>query len=133
MTMPLKRHWIYIRFMALAVVVFASQAWAQADKSEDIDSQIEGLRADVRADKTKIIGEAMRFTPKESEAFWPIYKRYEAASSDLNDERVNLIKEYAEKFSTLTDSDAKSMSKKAFDLESRQADLKREYFDDFNK
>jgi hypothetical protein len=120
-------------FLALAIIAFASQAWSQANQSADIDSQIEALRSDVRADKTKIIGDAMRFTPKESEAFWPIYKQYEAASSKLNDERVNLIKEYAEKFTTLTDSDAKTMSKKAFDLESRNADLKREFFDEFNK
>jgi len=133
MTKSVKRHWIYIRFVALAIVVFASQAWAQADKSEDIDSQIEALRSDVRADKTKIIGEAMRFTPKESEVFWPIYKQYDAELYKLNDDRVKLIKEYAEKFSTLTDSDAKEMSKKAFDFESRRVDLRRKYFDEFNK
>jgi len=132
--MTAKRHWVSVRLTALVVLVFASQAWAQASKpAEDIDSEIEAVRADVRADKTKIVGEAMRFTPKEAEAFWPIYKEYETELTKLNDDRVKLIKEYADKFTTMTDADAKAMSQKAFDFESRRVDLKRHYFGTFNK
>src|SRR4051812_49620383 len=127
-----KGQWVSIRLIALAVLTLAGQVWAQANTSEDLDSQIEALRSDVRTAKTKIVGEAMRFTPKESEAFWPIYKQYEAELSKLNDERVTLIKEYADKFSTMTDSDAKSMSKKAFDYEAQRVELKRRFFDEFN-
>ena len=128
-----KGQWVSIRLIALAVLTFAGQVWAQANTSEDLDSQIEALRSDVRTAKTEIIGEGMRFTPKESEAFWPIYKQYEAELSKLNDERVKLIKEYANKFSTMTDADAKSMSKKAFDYEAQRVELKRRFFDEFNK
>ncbi|HMK30548.1 MAG TPA: hypothetical protein VK473_12750 [Terriglobales bacterium] len=108
-------------------------AQASADAGGDLNSEIESLRADLRADKLAIITEAMRFTPPESDAFWPIYKKYDLERSRLDDERVQLIKSYSDKFSGLTDADAKSMAEKSFDLESRRIDLKKKYFKEFNR
>jgi hypothetical protein len=101
--------------------------------TESLNAQIEAARADVRADKITIINEAMKFTSQESSAFWPIYKRYSQEVSQLNDERVKLILSYADKFTTLTDADAKQMADKAFDLESRRVALKKKYYPEFNK
>ena len=72
----------------------------QPAAAEDLNSQIESLRADTRADKVAIITEAMKFTPQESSAFWPIYKKYESDLAKLNDGRVELIKSYAKKYTT---------------------------------
>jgi hypothetical protein len=99
----------------------------------DVNSEIEALRADWAADKVEIIKEGMQFKPEESSVFWPIYKEYQAEVSKLNDERVQLIKSYAEKFSTINDADAKAMAEKAFDLESRRTELKKKYFKKFNE
>jgi hypothetical protein len=50
----------------------------------------------------------------------------------VDDRRVAVIKEYAEKYSTLTDANAKSMAERIFDCESRLAALKKKYFKKFN-
>jgi hypothetical protein len=105
--------------------------FAQSDP--DIDSEIQSVRADMRADKVAIITDAMKFTPQESTAFWPIYKKYEFDLSKLNDGRVALIKTYADKYTSMTDADAKAMAEKSFDLESSRVDLKKKYFKEFNK
>src|SRR4029077_7654537 len=119
--------------LAWPLSVFAQQTQTANQNDTDLDSQIESVRADLSADKVAIINKAMKFTPQEASAFWPIYKKYEYDLSQLNDERVNLIKSYADKFSTLTDDDAKKMANDAFDLESRRVDLKRQYFQEFNR
>ena len=92
---------IFCLFLVLAVSAFGQQP--QPAAADDLNSQIESLRADTRADKVAIITEAMKFTPQESSAFWPIYKKYESDLAKLNDGRVELIKSYAQKYTTLTD------------------------------
>ena len=96
-------------------------------------SAIELVRADMGADRAKIITEAMKFSDKDAAAFWPIYRKYEYERSTVDDRRVAVIKEYAEKYSTLTDADAKSMAERMFDCDSRLAALKKTYFRKFNK
>ena len=118
----------------LSIVTWSGKIslWGQTDDA-DLNSQIETMRADVRADKVAIITDAMKFTPEESSAFWPIYKKYEGDLSRLNDERIQLTKSYSDKFMTLTDADAKKMAETAFDIESKRTELKKKYFKEFNQ
>jgi hypothetical protein len=105
----------------------------QASQQGNLDSQIESVRSDLRADKVAIITEVMHFTPQESEAFWPIYRKYEFDSAKLGDQRVQLVKSYADKYTTLTDADAKQMTETALDVESKRVDLQKKYFKEFSK
>ena|SRR5271165_2014852 len=98
-----------------------------------IESALEVARADVRADKVTIISATMNFSEKDGAAFWPIYRQYEHERSVLDDGRVVIIKEYAEKYSNLTDADAKAMAERMFEYDSRIAALKKKYFKKFNK
>ena len=50
--------------------VFSSFSAAQTGEPS-LDSYIESLRADVRADHVAIINQAMQFNDQESKAFWP--------------------------------------------------------------
>jgi len=98
-----------------------------------VNSSIQGLRANMRADKTQLLSEAMNLTEDESEIFWPVYRRYEADLASINNEQVALEKEYALKSSTMSDSDAKSMLDKALSLESRRVQLKKDYAQEFQR
>lgn len=98
----------------------------------NVGSVIELVRADMQADRAKIITTAMNFSDKEGAAFWPIYRKYEYERSTLDDRRVAVIKEYAAKYSTLTDADAKAMAAQMFDCDSGLAALKKKYFKKFN-
>jgi len=116
---------------SVLLVVLSGTCLAQSDA--DINSEIEAMRADLRADKVAIITDAMKFTQAESTAFWPIYKKYEFDLSKLNDQRVQAIKTYADKYTSMTDADAKALAEKSFDYESQRVDLKKKYFKEFTK
>jgi hypothetical protein len=119
--------------LILAICSLPLRSWAQAKSAgdPDLDSQIEAFRSSLRADKVTIITETMKFTPQESSAFWPIYKRYESDLSKLNDERVQLIKTYADKYNTMNETDARLLAEKSFDYEARRVDLKKKYYPEF--
>jgi hypothetical protein len=125
-----------IRKSALLTITSAMLALSPLCRAQNQEpsmaSAIEVVRADMGADRAKIITEAMKFSDKDAAAFWPIYRKYEYERSTVDDRRVAVIKEYAEKYSTLTDADAKSMAERMFDCDSRLAALKKKYFKKFN-
>jgi len=125
-----------IRKSALLTITIAMLALSPLCRAQNQEpsmaSAIEVVRADIGADRAKIITQAMNFSDKDAAAFWPIYRKYEYERSTVVDRRVAVIKEYAEKYSTLTDADAKSMAERMFDCESRFAALKKKYFKRFN-
>jgi hypothetical protein len=121
-------------FAALLLSLFAFSTVSTAQSNEpSLDSYIESLRADLRADKVAIITEAMRFNDQDGKVFWPVYRKYEAELTKVNDQRVALIKSYADKFTTMTDADAKSMIEQGLDFESRLIDVKKKYAKEFQK
>ena len=120
--------------LATGVVVsrrIAAQNSNPADPA--VNAYLDAIPADLRADKAQVIREAMHFSDKDAAAFWPVYKMYEADLAKLDDERMQLVKSYADKWTTLSDQEAKVMAQKELQLESRRADLRNQYFDRFNK
>ena len=94
---------------------------ADKDKNLNLTAYAELLRSDVRTQKVAILTEVMGFTEAEDKAFWPIYREYEAEMSKLGDERVALIRSYADSFAALTDENASALAAKAMDLEARRS------------
>ena len=122
---------------ALLMITFAMLAFCRLGRAQDqepsIDSAIEVARAKMQADKATVLTATMNFNDKDGAAFWPIYRQYEHERSGLDDGRVAVIKEYAQKYPTLTDADAKAMAEQMFDYDSRLAALKKRYYKKFNK
>ncbi len=116
----------------ILVVVFTALCGAQ-DKGESVDSYIETIRADARADKIALITDAMQFSEPDGKAFWPVYRKYEAELMKVNDQRVSAIKTYSQKFETLTDADAKSLISQTLDFDVRRAELRKKYAKEFQK
>jgi hypothetical protein len=98
-----------------------------------IGSALEMARANAQADRATIVNVAMKLSDKDATAFWPIYRQYEYERSTLEDRRVVVIKEYAQRYPNLTDDEAKMMAETMFDYDSRLATLKKTYYKKFNK
>ena len=126
-----------IMFSVFAVSPFCraqdQDASADANQNPNFDSAIEVARADMRAQKATIVTEAMLFSDKEGAAFWPVYRQYERDRESLDDGRVAVIKEYTEKYPNVSDAEAKSMAERMFQYDSRLTELKKKYFQKFNK
>ena len=117
----------------LAVLALSPLCHAQNEEPPSLDSVIALVRDGMQANKTTIVGEAMDLNDKDAAAFWPIYRQYEYERSRLDDGRVDVIKEYAEKYPDLTDAEAEAMADRMFECDSRLAALKKRYFKKFNK
>jgi hypothetical protein len=107
-----------------AAGVVAQSPAESKDKTLNLSAYAELLRSDVRAQKVAIITEVMGFTDAEDAAFWPIYREYDLDMSKLGDERLAMIREYAAKFSSLSDADAANLAATAMDLEARRTAAK---------
>lgn len=105
---------------------------AQTDVAQ-ADKVLESVRADMRADKVAIVTEAMNLTPAEGEKFWPVYRQYEAEVVKLNDKRIAILKDYAAKYITMTDAEAKQAAERFFDWETSRTQLRKNYFTRFAK
>lgn len=75
---------------------------------------LELLRADLKAEKVAIVTLNMELTDAQARIFWPIYRKYESELAALNDQRIALIKSFAENYDTMTDPKADALTKQAF-------------------
>ena len=124
----------YLLFnLSVALLALAPLCRAQNEDPPSLDSAIALVRANMQANKTVITGQAMEFNDKDAAAFWPIYRQYEYERSKLDDGRVNVIKEYTDKYPDLTDAEAQVMANRMFECDSRLAALKKTYFKKFTK
>jgi hypothetical protein len=118
--------------ITFAILAMSSLCGAQGQELT-LSSAIEVARAGMQADRATIITAAMNFSDKDAAAFWPIYRQYEYERSKLDDLRVAVIKDYTQKYPTLTDAEAKAMLEQMFECDSRQIALKKTYLKKFNK
>jgi len=101
--------------------------------AQNMDRYIELLRTDLKTQKVAIITDAMKFTPEESEKFWPLYREYDLKMSKIDDKILKLIKEYSENYETMVDKRAKDLMNTNLDLAEDKIDLRKEYFKKFDK
>jgi len=109
----------------------ATASAAEDTRDTNLRAYTELLRSDLRSQHVAIITEVMGFTEAEDAKFWPVYRQYEADLAKINDDRMSLIKEYAENYEKLTDDVADKLAHRAFDLEARRGALKSTYYDKF--
>ncbi len=131
--------------LIMLIVAFAGARPSQAQQpakdaepavvvqDDNLDSYIQVLRSNLRTSKVEIIAEAMQFNDSESSVFWPVYRNYEFELSKLNDQKVALLKDYAEHLDKISPAKAKELAEKSFALEQQRTDLKRKYFKEFEK
>ncbi len=111
---------LVVSVFALAIsFVASSTAFAQTQTSAgvNVDTDVALLRRDLRADKKKLIALNLPLTETEATKFWPLYDQYAADMSKHYDEFYALIKDYAQKQKTITDSEASQMLNKWADLQ----------------
>lgn len=126
------------RALILLPLLAGTIAFSQAPSSEsDFDTREMNFRAyalllreNVKAERKEIIMDIMQLNEADADKFWPIFERYDAELSKIDDDRTQLIVDYARNYDSLTDEHADALMTKAFDLESQRALLKKRYFDE---
>lgn len=127
--------WVLSTLVLIALVV-PSRAQETNDKNPsasteetNIRAYIELLRADLRARKTAVMGQAMNLTDQQGSTFWPIYREYDVALQRLNDQKLAAIQEYAEHYDGMTDKKADELAERALHLEIQRNEIKKAYYE----
>jgi Spy/CpxP family protein refolding chaperone len=120
----------------LAILSVASGMLAQTTTPQSgsgIDSDIALLRSDVQAQKTDVIAHTMQLTDAQSQAFWPLYREYAGKQQAIGDQRVKLIKDYADSYDTMDDAKADELAGRMIKFDDARTKLRAEYYPKFKK
>jgi hypothetical protein len=120
---------IFAGIMLVAAVVCLALPAVQAQE----EAWLELLRADLRTEKTGIVTAAMMLSDDEGKIFWPIYREYDLAVASINDQRIELIKDYAVAYDTLTNEGASDIATRWFKMQDDKLKLRKSYFKKIEK
>jgi hypothetical protein len=110
---------------------FAQTAEVKAHPITDTDVQL--LRSNLQVEKNHIIAHTMQFTEAESGAFWPLYRDYARDQQVIGDERVQLIKDYAQNYDTMDDAKARDMTQRLLGIEAKFTKVQEDYWPKMEK
>jgi hypothetical protein len=98
----------------------------QVTAEQVTDANIQLMRQDIRSERKKLVAANLPLTETEATKFWPVYDRYVAETTKINDGRYALIKEYAKNYQAMTDEQADSLIKRwlGFDQDNTQLRMK---------
>ena len=113
----------------LAAQGAAAAARADDTRARNLSAYVQLLRSDIREQKVALISGMMQFSEADDQKFWPVYREYEGDLSAINDERLALIKEYAQTYEKMTDEIANRLAHAVLDLEARRNALKTKYYE----
>ena len=119
------RKW-YLLPLLVALVVPVFPAVAAAD---DMEKYVELMRSDLRNGKTELLTEALKLSDAEGKKFWPIQREYETELAKVGDQRIQLLKDYAAAYDSMTATTAKSLMDRAFKLETTRLSVLKKYSD----
>ena len=134
--------------LALVLILAASLGWAQTQTAATnqnalaayknaekayANAAFELQRVELRKEKRDIIDAVAKFTDSQAKAFWPIYDNYEKELVKLNDQRMAVIKDYADNWTKLTDAKALELAARSADFAEKRLALRKTYMENMKK
>ena len=104
-----------------------------AKAREEMDKAVDAMRKDARATKADILGKTLALDSTQAAAFWPVYKQYEAELASVNNDRVAIIQDLTEHFSSLTDTKAQGLIERQIAFQEKRLAVVKKYKDEFLK
>jgi len=94
--------------LILVAVTAAPFAWAQGKPADTTDMQT--LRAAVRADKKALVASTLALTDAEAKKFWPVYDAYQRSLNLANQRIATAVEDVVELNRPLSDAYAKKLA-----------------------
>jgi Spy/CpxP family protein refolding chaperone len=117
------------RTLAATLLAFALAAAPFAgaqDKAFD-GTDIQALKAAVKADKKALVATTMNLTDAEAKKFWPLYGDYQLKVDSLNRRHTRLVEEVVAQSKPVSDNLAKSLLKESLAIEDEEVRARRAY------
>jgi hypothetical protein len=93
--------------IVFAVAAVSQAAWGE-DKIADV-TDMDALRAAVRADKKAFVASTLQLTPAEAKRFWPIYDNYQRVADAANRRRSLAVQSIVMQDKPISDLYAKNL------------------------
>ena len=104
--------------LILSALFLASFAWAQSNKEE-----IDLLQAAFGMDKKTVVADFVKPSATQKDAFWKLYDEYETQRKELGKQRIDLLKQYADQYLTMTGEQADAWTTKVIELQKKTDNL----------
>ena len=124
---------ICVAGLAAGPAIKKTFAQTATNSQSGLDQNIQLLREDIRSKKKQLVAANLTLTQTEATKFWPVYDQYAADFAKINDQKVALIKEYADSWGKMSDDQALSLTNRALAVEKNVADLRIRYVPIFSQ
>ena len=115
-------------FSFIAIVVISVSAYAQTE-----NDYLEIAREVLKTEKKAVIAELMQLSEEESQPFWNLYNEYQGKLYLVQNKRIDIIRDYAEHYETLTDEKADELYTKSMAFQQEIMKLEKQYYKKFKK
>lgn len=95
--------------------------------------EIEITRSVIEAKRKALIANNMELSEAKSQAFWHVYNEYQEEMRKVNDQRINVMLEYAKNLDNMSDEKAAELMKQYFEYEGRWHKVRKAYVKKFQK
>jgi len=87
--------------------------------------------AAARAQRKATVGANMNLSADEASRFWPVYDAYEKRMDSIEDRHVKELKDFAAKYNSFTDADAKKKLDEVLAIQQARLDVQKEFVPQF--
>jgi hypothetical protein len=114
----------------VSVIVFGILAFNVSAQGAD---EMAEIRQILGKEKKDLIKQFMNLNEADAAKFWPLYDEYSEKRKALADDRIDILKDYADQYIGITNDQAKALGKRYFKNESSILKLQEKYFNKLSK
>jgi hypothetical protein len=111
-------------------IVFALAGFGAMAQTQDELAQVRQI---LGKEKKDLIKQFMSLNEADAAKFWPLYDEYSEKRKALADDRIDIIKDYADQYVGMTDDQSKALGKRYFKNESAILKLQQKYYNKMSK
>jgi hypothetical protein len=121
------------KLIIATVLAFALAGARPASAQDPVDEDIKLFRKDLRSLRKQIIAANLDLSDKEAEQFWPLFERYTQELVAKQDQKYALLREYAQDYTTMTDTEAEKYIRGRASVDQAILQVRLKYFPLFRK
>jgi hypothetical protein len=114
--------------LLIGMIMMISPAFSQS-----FDDYMEVVRDILNTEKKAVVAETMTLSETESGPFWALYNEYNAELYKVHTERVNIIKDFAASYESMTDEKADALVNRSLAYKTNILKLNKTYYKKFKK
>ncbi len=114
-------------FTLIAFLLFSISVFSQV--REDVDMILDIFKIEKKA----MVHDYLELDEEQSKKFWPIYEEYEEKRKALVQRRLDMLGDFSDHHSKLSDDKAKEIANQFFSLRNDDSKLQKQYFKKISK